>query len=410
MFKKPAALLVSSAIALLGVAVQPVVGAASGTGTLYAMTRSQNLATVDPATGSLTVLSNLFLAGAVDSQMVSLAANPLAGRLYGERISFVNTSSGSVFKTEILTINASTGGVLSSVPGHYIALVVDQSTGTLYGFDPSNNLVRINPSSGATTKVATIGTFCVCIWSVDVDPNSHTIYVSAEDISGATEDATTQVFTVNTGTGAVSAGVLLARTVRDIVVDPASGQIFGVAESFTHDLLLIDPGTGATAVVATIVPGGDPNLGVNFGLTADGATHTVFADLETFDMNTGDVSDQVVSVQDQTGAINVGVSSSDAITALAFAGPAVPITPDTLKAEVQSALASGAISKAGVGSTLLDDLNAAQAARNRGQCKTAANIYQQFISDVKAQAGKSIATGTASQLIGVAQFLIANCP
>jgi hypothetical protein len=342
--------------------------------------------------------------------MVSLVANPLAGRLYGERFSFVNTSSGSVSKTEILTINASTGGVLNSVPGNYTALVVDQSTGALYGFDPSNNLVRINPSSGATTKVATIGTFCVCIWSVDIDPNSHTVYVSSEDISGLTEDATTQLFTVNTTTGAVSAGVLLAQTVRDIVVDPASGQVFGVAESFTHDLLSIDPSTGATEVVATIVPSGDPNLGVNFGLAADGATHTVFADLETFDTTTGDVSDQVVSVQDQTGAVNVGVSSSDAITALAFAGPAVPITPDTLKADVQSALASGAITKAGVASTLLDDLNAAQAARNRGQCKTAANIYQQFISDVNAQTGKSIATATASKLVSEAQFLQVNCP
>jgi hypothetical protein len=204
--------------------------------------------------------------------------------------------------------------------------------------------------------------------------------------------------------------VLLAQTVRDIVVDPASGQVFGVAESFTHDLLSIDPSTGATEVVATIVPSGDPNLGVNFGLAADGATHTVFADLETFDTTTGDVSDQVVSVQDQTGAVNVGVSSSDAITALAFAGPAVPITPDTLKADVQSALASGAITKAGVASTLLDDLNAAQAARNRGQCKTAANIYQQFISDVNAQTGKSIATATASKLVSEAQFLQVNCP
>jgi uncharacterized protein DUF4394/FIMAH domain-containing protein len=407
MFKK----LAISAIAVLPLlAAQAPTAAASGTGTLYAMTRSQNLTTVDPATGSLTVLSNLFLAGAVDSQMVSLVANPLAGRLYGERMSFVNTSSGSVFKTEILTINASTGGVLSSVPGHYSALVVDQSTGTLYGFDASNNLVRVNPSSGATTKVATIGTFCVCIWSVDIDPNSHTIYISAEDVSGATEDATTQVFTVNTTTGAVSAGVLLGQTVRDIVVDPGSGQVFGVADSFTHDLLRIDPSTGATEVIATIVPSGDTDLGVNFGLAADGVTHTVFADLETFDITTGDVSDQVVSIQDQSGGINVGVSSSDAITALAFAGPAVPITPDTLKADVQSALASGAISKAGVAKTLLDDLDAAQAARDRGQCKTASNIYQQFISDVTAQTGKSIAASTASKLISEAQFLAVNCP
>jgi len=412
MFKKPAALLVSSAIALLAVAVQPVVAAASSTGTLYAITRSQDLVTVDPASGAFTLLSNLFLAGAVDSQTFDLVANPAAGRLYGERMSFVNTSSGSVFQSELLTINAANGAVVNSVPSHLTAMVVDQSTGTLFGFD-GFSLFKLNPGTGETTKVAAVNdSFGSYIWSLDIDPNTHTIYASREDISGATEDATTQIFSVNTTSGAVTAGPILDHTVRQIVVDPGSGYLFGVTESFTHDFVRIDPSTGATDLVATLVPSADPNLSVNFGLAADGATHTVFGDLETFDITTGDVSDQVMSIQDQTGAFNVGPSFTDFIVTagIAFAGPAPTITPDTLKADVQSALASGAISKPGLAKTLLDDLNAAQAARDRGQCKTAANIYEQFISDVNAQAGKSIATAIANELISVAEFLIVNCP
>src|SRR6266571_8312477 len=116
MFKKPAALLVASAIALLASAVEPVVASASGTGPLYAITRSQDLVTVDPTTGAFTVLSNLFLAGAEDSQTFELVANPAAGKLYGERMSFVNTSSGSVFQSELLTIDAANGAVVHSVP------------------------------------------------------------------------------------------------------------------------------------------------------------------------------------------------------------------------------------------------------------------------------------------------------
>jgi hypothetical protein len=238
------------------------------------------------------------------------------------------------------------------------------------------------------------------------------MYVSREDISGATEDATTQVFSINTTNGTVTAGPILQHTVRQIVVDPGSGHLFGVTDSFTHDFVRIDPSTGATDVVATLVPSADPNLNVNFGLAADGGSHTVFGDLQTYDISTGDVIDQVMTIQDETGAVTLGSSSSDFIvgSGIAFAGPAPTINPDTLKADVQSALASGAITKAGVAKNLLAELNDAQAARNRGQCKTAGNIYQQFINDVNAQAGKSIAAATAGMLVGEAQFLIANCP
>src|SRR2546429_2072709 len=120
----------AACLSALPLAFQPVVVAqASGNGPLYAVTRSQNLVTVDPATGAFTVLSNLFLAGAVDSQTTALAANPAAGKLYGDRFSFVNTDSGSVFKEELLTIDAATGAVVNSVSRHFTALVVDQSTG-----------------------------------------------------------------------------------------------------------------------------------------------------------------------------------------------------------------------------------------------------------------------------------------
>ncbi|TMD97473.1 MAG: hypothetical protein E6I72_06130 [Chloroflexi bacterium] len=415
MFKKffrRAALGVTIAVVLLTLpaAVAPVSAAAPGT--LYGVTRSQDLVTIDPATGAFAVLSNLFLSGALDSQTFNLVANPAAGKLYGNRMSFVNTSSGSVFQNELLTINASTCAVVNSVSSQPNTLVVDQSTGTLFAFD-GFSLFRLNPGTGGTTKVATVNdSFGSFIWSLDIDPNAHIIYASREDISGATEDATTQIFTVNTTNGAVTTGPVLAHTVRQIVVDPGSGRLFGVTESFTHDFISIDPSTWSEKFVVALVPSADTSLGVNFGLAADGSTHTVFGDLETIDISTNDVSDQVISIQDETGDINMGPSFSDFIVSagIAFAGPAPTINPDTLKAAVQSALASGAITKSGVAKNLLAELNDAQAARNRGQCKTAGNVYQQFINDVTAQAGKSIAPATASQLVSEAQFLMVNCP
>jgi hypothetical protein len=86
------------------------------------------------------------------------------------------------------------------------------------------------------------------------------------------------------------------------------------------------------------------------------------------------------------------------------------VTADSIASDVNAALASDQITKAGVATTLLGDLSAAAAARSRGQCKTASNIYQSFIDDVAAQAGKSIAIATASHLTSEAEFLQANCP
>ena len=273
-------------------------------------------------------------------------------------------------------------------------------------------MVRVNPSTGAITKVATIGDPGAYIWSLDIDPNIHTIYASREDVSGSTEDATTQIFTVNTASGAAAIGPVLAQVVRQIVVDPASGELFGVTDSFTHDFVRIDASTGATDLVASIVPSADTNMEVQFGMAADGTSHTVFGDVLTYDITTGDLADQLMSIQDQTGAVNLTAAHTDTFISggLAFAGPAPTISPDTLKADVQSALVSGAITKPGVVRTLIAELNEAEAARNRGQCKTAGNIYQQFIDDVTAQAGKSIAPATASRLVSEAQFLIVNCP
>ena len=86
------------------------------------------------------------------------------------------------------------------------------------------------------------------------------------------------------------------------------------------------------------------------------------------------------------------------------------ITPDTIKSDVRSALASGAITNSGLATSLLAELNAASDARSRGQCAVSARTYQAFINDVSAQSGKLIASSKASLLVSEAQFQIDNCP
>ncbi len=117
------------------------------------------------------------------------------------------------------------------------------------------------------------------------------------------------------------------------------------------------------------------------------------------------------SLNDQSGALTVSTGTLPAdtfINELAFEG--VAITPDSIIADVRSAIASGAISNGGVGNALLAELGQAADARSRGQCAAAARIYQSFVQTVNAQRGKTIAAATASQLVSEATFLMGNCP
>ena len=114
-------------------------------------------------------------------------------------------------------------------------------------------------------------------------------------------------------------------------------------------------------------------------------------------------------MNDQTGATTVSAPIDQIVWSLYFE-PVVVITPESIMADVRTALASGAITSAGVATSLLAKLDAASAARSRGQCNVAASVYQAFIDQVNAQSAKSVGAATATQLVTEAQFLIASCP
>jgi len=86
------------------------------------------------------------------------------------------------------------------------------------------------------------------------------------------------------------------------------------------------------------------------------------------------------------------------------------VTPDSIKEDVQQFLQGGAIKNKGQANSLLAKLDAAAAARSRGQCATAANIYQAFINELEAQSGKGVSASAAAIMIADAQYLIAHCP
>jgi alpha-tubulin suppressor-like RCC1 family protein len=93
----------------------------------------------------------------------------------------------------------------------------------------------------------------------------------------------------------------------------------------------------------------------------------------------------------------------------AFAVWLVP-GPVEIESDLLRFFASGDITSKSLMQGLQAKLQAAAAARAAGHCGTAGNIYQAFINQVRAEAGKHIDTTAANTLIAEAQKLIAHCP
>ena len=85
-------------------------------------------------------------------------------------------------------------------------------------------------------------------------------------------------------------------------------------------------------------------------------------------------------------------------------------TAPRIKVDVTTLAADGKIKMPETENSVLAKLDAADNARSKGMCNTAANQYNAFINEVKAQSGSGIDAGAATILIADAQYLIAHCP
>jgi len=403
---------VAIAVAAVPLLTQPLPAAASSTGTLYSVSRSGYLVQLDQAAGTETPVVNLAPTGlpfGVYAIPGGFASDSSSHRLFGLlRTQDIRTFPGS-WTHQVLSITpggptVTTSGTLNRLLQSSLAL--DSSTNSLYGITECcpSELVQIDPVTGNELTIAQLSSDVTDTFSeIAVDPATHTFYVARS--SHTTYPPPTELLAINLATPAASAPpVALQRGVVGLAFDTSSHTLFGVTfccgDSF---ILKIDP-TGTESTIAEIVN----TLLLGSTATIDSATHTMYLINSTFDFLTGPAT-FITSVDDRGGVAPVnGASTPDFLTSLGFLGTA--ITPDSIRADVRSALASGAIDSAGVANALLSQLNAAAAARAAGQCTTAASIYQAFINAVDAQSGKHVAAATAANIVSEAQFLIANCP
>lgn len=412
-------------LAALSVAALPAISQgspveAASTGTLFGLGGRSSIITIDPASGASSTFVNLPTVTTFPGASYNALASDAGGhRLFTVRTVFEQLPNPPFFSTtfQLVTVNTkdptATPSVSPDMTSGITQLVFDPSTLSLFGqtntFTNTSpfQLVRIDPATGAQTHVADIPG--VQPLKMAVAPAKHALYFPTESfVLGQFQPVVTLV-TVDTTTGSLSQSPPLATGLFGLAYDTSSGVLFGKTFCCPANVVTVDPVTGAETRVAG-------NLGLGGGIAIDSSSHTIFMTDDQF--GAFGFNQFIDSVNDQSGAISVSTGAlptNTFVNELAFEG--IATTAESIKQDVRTALASGAIDNAGVASSLLAELDAAGAARSRGQCSTAANIYQAFINEVTAQS-RTVASGvrphiaasTAVQLIGEAHFLIANCP
>jgi hypothetical protein len=390
--------LVALSVAVLSAAIQPISAAASTSGTLFGFAAS-GIVKVDPATGALTQMASVSVPNLAGFGS-SLVDDPATHRLFLVRNVFVDqTVFPPLRASQIVTIDSQSGVVNASpnLTQSLVDLVFDPSSRTLLGLTPTSQIVRVDPAGGGETPVASLtgNRFS----SMTVAPATHSLYVVS--LSFASFPPTATLLSVDTVTGTVSQGPALNTGVFALVYDSSAAALFAKTFCCPAHIVRIDTSSGVETPVGQA-------LGLGSGFAIDSASHTIF--LTDDELGAFSFNQFILSLNDQTGASSISgaLPTNNYVGSLVF--EPVLITPDSIRADVTSALASGAISNAGIANSLLAELNAAQDARSRGQCSVAANVYQAFINEVNAQSGKAIAPATATQLVIEAQFLIAHCP
>ena len=401
----------ASSIALAPLLMQPGPAlAASPTGTLFGLDiRRPAVVSINPGTGALSPIADLSLPAGQPAPGFSdsMASDPANHRLFLIRVVYDFSTFPPNITDQLITVDTRTGALTVS-PGlaHPVtSMAFDVSSGILLGFTGDccpNQIVSIDPATGVLSHVADLAgdTFSF----IAVSPTTHSVYVNSESFAAPPPNPPVNtMLTVNTLTGAVTSSPPLNRGVNSLVFDTSLGALFGVT-FFPPHFVRVNPTTGEEALLGSY----DFGFFLEPGTAIDSATHTVFNVQDDFSAPFLGPIAHIASINDQTGAGELGGSTGTNLAAIAF--EPVLITPESIKTDVRNALASGAIDNQGVANSLLVKLDAAGKARAGGNCAAAARHYNSFINELEAQSGKHVAKPTADQLISEAKFLIANCP
>lgn len=326
--------LVAIAIGLLPALVQPITaGAVTSTGTLFGVTGQSwtTLSRIDPGTGTITPIAQF--AGPDNDQITSLTGDPATHRIFAIHTTVTPAPRVIVNPSYIVTVDSLTGAFTSSpaVNGFVGSIKYDTSSKILYGltYAPTGtSLVRLDPSTGAATTIASFASTGPVSMSMEVAPGANTVYINSETLSFALPPPppTSQVLTVNTLTGSVTTSPVLNRTIRSITYDTSASKLYGATECCPRDLVQINPTSGAEQFIGNIHATAQQIFG---NMVTDSASHTVLADVQ-FQGTGSTLDDHIVAINTVTGLATTGPAIlAGSIGALYFEPTATPPVTST---------------------------------------------------------------------------------
>jgi hypothetical protein len=156
-----------------------------------------NLVTINPTTGAGTVVGPFVDASSgsatpITSLAYNTAASAAPGGLYGNS---TPTFGGPPGGDLLYSINATTGTTTEIGPIGFsnIYALAFNNNGNLFGVDTDNQLIGINPTSGAGTLIATLTV--PGIYDIAARPEDNVMFATASD---------NDIYTLNTTTGALT--------------------------------------------------------------------------------------------------------------------------------------------------------------------------------------------------------------
>ena len=290
--------LIAAAAAVLPALIQPLSAAAApATGTLFGVAGGAVVVSVNPTTAALTTIVTLDINPANVRGYTGLANDPATHRLFMiQNIVVDGTVSPPVTAFRVVTIDSQTRVVtfspnLTSAVGD---TVFDTSSGTLIGMTAGSQLVRVDPTTGVITPLATLAgsRFSPMVLSAA----THSLYIAS---SSTTFPPTTVILTVDTLNWTISQSPTLNMSVFTLAYDSSSRALFGKTHCCWQGpnppghLVRIDPATGAEIGVG-------PDLYLGGAFTIDPATHTVFTTRDVLGAFSFD--EYIWSINNQTGA------------------------------------------------------------------------------------------------------------
>lgn len=286
---------------------------------LGAFTFDLGLYRIDPTGGTVTQVATV---PSGEGTIQDLTADPTSTLLYGSAFACLIPGARGCAESvaNVLTIDTSTGASSAApTPDFLHRVAIDPVDHFLYGLTNrtgvpsaySSTIVRIDPSTGASSLLATIDGDPQ---SIALDASGHTLYLDLPNYDSS--PYTGQLASVDLITGAVSVRPTVGPALFRLAFDRRTHKLYAMTWDSPSRFVSVNTRTGEITPVGTF----QTSVGVPWQMTIDPETHTVFVLQSEFSTNYTAVN-RILSLDEHTGAGSLGGPFPGLLNAIVFQDP-----------------------------------------------------------------------------------------